>query len=158
MSWNMASQHELWRIDKQLQAGYKYDPELFAGYSRMLGDAVRCGDESTIVCFAWYTAIEAARGLKEMGLWNPTELGDILVRKQHDYGHDNINAFGQIGIAVRISDKIARYYNLKDRNTQALNEPFIDCLKDMVGYGVISAMLAADTFSEELEGDLANQC
>lgn len=153
MSWNTASQDELLRIEKQLQTNYKYEPDLFASYGRMLGDAVRSGDESTIVCFAWYTALEASRGLKEMRLWDPKELGDILVRKQHDYGHDNINAFGQIGIAVRLSDKIARYYNLKDRNTQALNEPFIDCLKDMVGYGVISAMLAADTFNQQLEGD-----
>lgn len=151
MSWNTASQHELWRIEKQLQANYKYDPDLFASYARMLGDAVRCGDESTIVCFAWYAAVEAARGLKEMHIWDPKELGDLLVAKQHDYGHDNINAFGQIGVAVRISDKIARFYNLQKRQSQALNEPFIDCLKDMVGYGIISAMLANGTFDEQLE-------
>lgn len=151
MSWNTAAQYELERIEKQLQANYKYDPELFAEYGRMLGDAVRSGDEPSIVCFAWYTALEGARGLQELGLWNAKELGDILVSKQHDYGHDNINAFGQIGIAVRISDKIARYYNLIRRDKVAKNEPFIDCLKDMVGYGVISAMLAADTFNEQLE-------
>jgi hypothetical protein len=32
----------------------------------------------------------------------------------------------------------------------AKNEPFIDCIKDMVGYGVISAMLAAGTFNLDL--------
>jgi hypothetical protein len=75
---------------------------------------------------------------------------NILVSKQHDYGHDNINAFGQIGVAVRLSDKIARYYNLARRDREAKNEPFTDCLKDMVGYGVISAMLASDTFNLDL--------
>lgn len=151
MSWNSASKGQLERITKGLESNYRYDPELFASYGRMLGDAVRCGDESTIVCFAWYTALEAARGLKEMHIWEPEELGALLVAKQHDYGHDNINAFGQIGIAVRLSDKIARFYNLQKRHTQALNEPFIDCLKDMVGYGVISAMLADYSFDEQLE-------
>ena len=63
---------------------------------------------------------------------------------------DSINAFGQIGIAVRLSDKIARYYNLGRRDVVAKNEPFIDCIKDMVGYGVISAMLAAGTFNLDL--------
>jgi hypothetical protein len=152
MSWNSASKGQLERIAKGLEANYKYDPELFASYGRMLGDAVRCGDESTIVCFAWYTALEAARGLKEMHIWDAEQLAEILVSKQHDYGHDNINAFGQIGVAVRISDKIARFYNLQKRQSSAMNEPFTDCLMDMVGYGVISAMLADETFNEKLEG------
>lgn len=152
MSWNSASKGQLERIAKGLEANYRYDTELYAEYSRMLGDAVRCGDEPTIVCFSWYTALEAARGLKEMGLWNLEELAELLVSKQHDYGHGNINVFGQVGVAVRISDKIARFYNLQKRQASATNEPFTDCLKDMVGYGVISAMLADDTFNEQLEG------
>lgn len=151
MSWNIGVYWELWRIERSLESNYRYDSTLLDEYSRMLGDAVRSGDEPSIVCFAWYTALEAARGLKDLGLWNPKELGELLVAKQHDYGHENINAFGQIGIAVRMSDKIARFYNLQKRQADAKNEPFVDCLKDMVGYGVISAMLAADTFNQELE-------
>lgn len=151
MSWNSGARDQLARINRGLEAQYKYDTELFAEYGRMLGTAVRSGDEASIVCFAWYTALEAARGLRELGIWDATELENVLVSKQHDYGHDNINAFGQIGVAVRLSDKIARFYNLKKRNAVAMNEPFVDCLKDMVGYGVISAMLADDTFNEQLE-------
>lgn len=152
-TWNEAAQFEISRITTSLKANYKFDGDLFSDYSRMIADAVRCGDESVIVVYAWYTAIEAARCLETMGEWSPEEILDTLVSKQHDYGHDNINAFGQIGIAVRLSDKIARYYNLIRRDREAKNEPFIDCLKDMVGYGVISAMLGVGTFDYELVGD-----
>ena len=151
-SWNEAARFELDRISHSLRAGYKFDGDLFADYSRMLGDAVRSGADQDIVVWAWYTAIEAARYLDSQGLWDAKELEQVLVSKQYDYGHDNINAFGQIGVAVRISDKIARYYNLARRDREAKNEPFMDCLKDMVGYGVISAMVASGTFDLELEG------
>lgn len=152
-TWNEAARFELDRITTSLNAGYKFDSNLFGDYSRMMGDAVRSGADQDIVVWAWYTAIEAARFLDSQGMWNPRELQDILVSKQHDYGHENINAFGQIGVAVRLSDKIARYYNLARRDREAKNEPFIDCLKDMVGYGVISAMLASETFDLELKED-----
>lgn len=152
-TWNEAARFELDRIASSLKAGYKFDGDLFADYGRMLGDAVRCGNDQDIVVWAWYTAIEAARCLETMNQWDANEIEYVLVSKQHDYGHDNINSFGQIGIAVRLSDKIARYYNLIRRDREAKNEPFIDCLKDMVGYGVISAMLAADTFDLDLDTD-----
>jgi hypothetical protein len=71
---------------------------------------------------------------------------DILVRKQNDYGHENINAFGLVGLAVRISDKIARYRNLDGRDNQVANESYLDTLKDMVGYAVIARMYANKTF------------
>jgi hypothetical protein len=152
-TWNEAARFELDRISTSLKAGYKFDGDLFSDYGRMMGEATRSGDESVIVVFAWYTAIEAARCLDSMGLWDADELEYILVSKQHDYGHDNINAFGQIGVAVRLSDKIARYYNLVRRDREAKNEPFMDCLKDMVGYGVISAMLGIGTFDYQLKED-----
>jgi len=153
-TWDLGAEETLDVLEHHLQANYVYDKELFAEYGRMIADAVRNGDEASIVCHAWYCAVEAARGLQTMGIWDKWEMKDILVSKQHDYGHDNINAFGQIGIAVRLSDKIARYYNLDKRNVVALNEPFVDCLRDMVGYGVLSAMLGNGTFNLKLEGDM----
>jgi hypothetical protein len=152
-SWDKAARFELDRITNTLKTGYKFNPELFEEYSYMMGEAVRTGADMDIVVWAWYTAVEAARFLDSQGIWDADELENVLVSKQHDYGHDNINAFGQIGIAVRLSDKIARYYNLVRRDREAKNEPFMDCLKDMVGYGVISAMLAAGTFDNNLEDE-----
>ena len=89
---------------------------------------------------------EAARGLAEIGQWDTEAMLDILCRKQHDYGHGNINAFGIVGVAVRISDKIARYENLTGKNTKEQNESLLDTLMDMVGYAVIARMLEDGTF------------
>ncbi len=152
-TWNKAARFELDRITSSLKVGYKFDGDLFDEYSGFMGEAVRSNNDQDIVVWAWYTAVEAARCLDTMGEWDAEEIEYVLVSKQYDYGHENINAFGLIGVAVRLSDKIARYYNLIRRDREAKNEPFMDCLKDMVGYGVISAMLAADTFNLELEFD-----
>ena len=76
---------------------------------------------------------------------------DTLVSKQHDYGHDNINAFGIIGVAVRLSDKIARYENLVDKPNKVAGETIVDTLMDMVGYATIARMLEDGTFQLDLE-------
>jgi hypothetical protein len=94
--------------------------------------------------------LTATRLLEQLGLWDPQTMLDLLVRKQRDYGHGNIQAFGVMGVAVRVCDKIARYYNLVDDPMAAENEPFVDCLFDMVGYSVISSMLDDHTFKLEL--------
>jgi hypothetical protein len=75
----------------------------------------------------------------------------VLVKKQNDYGHENILAFGVVGVAIRVCDKIARYENLKDRKDQTQNEPFEDCMMDMVGYATIARMIKNNTFTLELE-------
>lgn len=87
----------------------------------------------------------AACMLDNAGAWSQDELLDLLIRKQHDYGHGNINAFGLIGIVVRMSDKVARWKNLADREGMA--EPKIDALVDLVGYAVIARMIDDNTFN-----------
>jgi len=74
---------------------------------------------------------------------------ELLCSKQADYGHDNILAFGDIGICVRMSDKIARIKNLRNKN--AMNESLLDSWMDLLGYAVIGLMLLANTFTLELE-------
>lgn len=92
--------------------------------------------------------IAAACMLDNRGLWDIDEIVELLCRKQHDYGHGNILAFGMTGVAVRDSDKVARWNNLVGMEGSA--EPAIDALLDMVGYGAIAYMLLADTFMLEL--------
>jgi len=65
---------------------------------------------------------------------------DLLIRKQHDYGHDNINNFGTIGIAIRVCDKIARIRNLRERGSTGTAEPLQDAFLDLVGYATIAQM------------------
>jgi hypothetical protein len=86
-----------------------------------------------------------------MGLWSPNMIGKMLARKQHDYGHGNINAFGMIGVAVRMSDKVARLLNLIAKGAEAENESLTDTWLDIVGYAVIAQMLLAETFNRELD-------
>jgi hypothetical protein len=92
----------------------------------------------------------AATELDTMGMWSPNMIGKMLARKQHDYGHGNINAFGMIGVAVRMSDKVARLQNLIARGAEAENESLTDTWLDIVGYAVIAQMLLAETFNREL--------
>jgi len=93
----------------------------------------------------------AATELDTMGLWSPNMIGKMLARKQHDYGHGNINAFGMIGVAVRMSDKVARLLNLIAKGAEAENESLTDTWLDIVGYAVIAQMLLAETFNRELD-------
>lgn len=78
---------------------------------------------------------------------------DLLIRKQHDYGHDNINNFGTIGIAIRVCDKIARIRNLEARGSQGIAEPLQDAYLDLVGYAAIAQMYHHGWFQLNLEGD-----
>lgn len=72
---------------------------------------------------------------------------DLLARKQRDYGPGNILAFGEIGLMVRMSDKVARLQNLLAReDSTGVAEPTEDAWLDLVGYAVIARMLANDTF------------
>lgn len=78
---------------------------------------------------------------------------DLLIRKQHDYGHDNINNFGTIGIAIRVCDKIARIRNLRGRGSDGQAEPLQDAYLDLVGYATIAEMYHHGWFQLPLEGD-----
>jgi hypothetical protein len=76
----------------------------------------------------------------------------LLCRKQHDYGHNNITNFGIVGVAIRICDKIARIDNLSKRQKPS-NESLVDSYLDIVGYSMISIMLAEDSFKLPLKGE-----
>jgi hypothetical protein len=85
--------------------------------------------------------------------WTLEDQVKLMAGKQHDYGHGNITKFGQMGVLVRLWDKIARYNNLIRRNADAVNETLQDTLIDMIGYVVIHQMLALGTFMFPLEAD-----
>jgi hypothetical protein len=149
MSWNKSAQHKLEMFARGKDSNF--DGGVFTAYFSEISRCIRVGETDSI--YNWLRCIghEATRGLEELGLWDTDKLLEVLVGKQKDYGHENILSFGIIGVGIRACDKIARYYNLVDRPDTAQNEPFIDCLMDMVGYAVIGSMLEDDTFVLELE-------
>jgi len=85
------------------------------------------------------------------------EIAEVVISKQHDYGHDNILAFREKGLVVRLWDKASRLKNLLWVNdSDPKNESVIDTFTDIAGYSIIALMLHKDTFKNELERDKKN--
>jgi len=73
-----------------------------------------------------------------------------LIRKQKDYGPENISRFGDIGLLIRMHDKIARLENILSKTGNDFNravsvnavkdETIIDTLIDIIGYSAIAMM------------------
>ncbi|MHB1954841.1 MAG: hypothetical protein ACYCOU_13965, partial [Sulfobacillus sp.] len=75
----------------------------------------------------------------------------LMVRKHQDYGPGNINAFGEVGLVVRLSDKIERLKHLLfetdatgrrvPRPTEPHNESVEDTYRDILNYALIALMV-----------------
>lgn len=65
--------------------------------------------------------------------------------KQQDYGPSNIAASGEIGIAVRLQDKVARMRHILLKalrgDVKVNNESLADTYKDVANYGLIGWIL-----------------
>jgi hypothetical protein len=69
------------------------------------------------------------------------EITQTLIRKQTDYGPENISRFGLDGLLVRCHDKIARLKNLHlFRGGESANESVTDTYLDIIGYSAIGMM------------------
>ena len=72
------------------------------------------------------------------------EIVDLLVRKNHDYGDENLVKHGLLGIIVRLDDKLSRLNNLykkENKNGMVTDEKIEDTIKDIIGYGLNSLRL-----------------
>jgi hypothetical protein len=81
--------------------------------------------------------------------FNIVEVHQTLIRKQRDYGPENIRRFGRQGLMVRMHDKVARLENLLqqvDGGGKPQNESIQDNLLDVVGYAAIGIMWESMTF------------
>jgi len=74
------------------------------------------------------------------------EVTDVLVKKQRDYGPENIRRFGRQGILIRMHDKIARLENLLATGATPNNESIADTFLDIIGYSAIGIMWESGTF------------
>jgi hypothetical protein len=73
-----------------------------------------------------------------------TELGDLLIRKHHDYGPTNISdsPYGPIpGLVTRIWDKLARIRNLTQNSSTPNNESLEDSFADTANYAIIGMLV-----------------
>ena len=117
--------------------------------ARRMAEAVRNYQEPQTMLFNTI-GCEAVAELKHRNLWNVEQFHTLLCGKQHDYGHDNINQFGLVGIAVRLNDKVARLVNLSEKRT-VMNESLLDTWHDLIGYSVIAEMVICGTFDLDLK-------
>ena len=74
------------------------------------------------------------------------EVTRTLVRKQRDYGPENIARFGRQGLMIRCHDKVARLENLLAYERDPENESVHDTYMDIVGYSAIGIMWESRTF------------
>lgn len=78
----------------------------------------------------------------------------IMVKKQRDYGHENITSMGELGVLVRVNDKIARLKNLVIGKRKPKNEAIEDSWRDLLNYALIALMLRSGIFTLPLKEDL----
>ena len=65
------------------------------------------------------------------------EVLDLLIKKNKDYGDDNLRKFGRFGILVRVADKVERIKNLLETKTAAVvSESERDTWMDIAGYAI----------------------
>lgn len=156
-NWREAADTELRLMDRNVKAFSRVNPvDTMVSFSldlqrdAMMNITGRSGGEQLLGHRLVSMGTLAAAHLDTLGLWSRSEMLDLLCRKQHDYGHGNILSFGMVGVAVRMSDKVARLENLTKRDIDAVNESLLDTWRDIVGYSVIAGMLLVDTFKLEL--------
>lgn len=149
-TWENGAREALYEIQTADTSGTTSDnivEDMRAAYKYALGNYKNCGEHWSVTSELELCGRRALDWLNEHYIWNAHELIDLLAAKHHDYGSDNINEFGIMGILMRISDKLARLENLNRNGANPHNESIIDSYKDIIGYCVIGIMLHAGTFN-----------
>ncbi len=83
-----------------------------------------------------------------------TELSHLVIRKQKDYGIKNILSCPvgpELGILVRLFDKLSRLSNLLQKKHVPKNESIEDTWSDIVGYGLVALMVRRGYFELPLK-------
>lgn len=80
-----------------------------------------------------------------------TLLKDLMIKKQMDYGSQNILKFGEMGVIVRMNDKLERLANLVKSGRKPENELLDDTYLDIANYAIIALMLRHGIFDLPLD-------
>ena len=65
------------------------------------------------------------------------ELLDLFLKKHHDYGKDNILAIEELGITIRLQEKISRLRHLLVKVLEPENESVDETINDIATYAII---------------------
>lgn len=80
------------------------------------------------------------------------ELLQMFLQKHHDYGKGNILANKELGIAMRVSEKIERLKHLLITGNEPTNELIEETWVDIAVYGIIAVLYRRGLF-QSLEVD-----
>lgn len=98
-------------------------------------------------------ALRIAKNLDVTYLLTSSEILNTVIKKQRDYGHENISKFGITGLVIRVHDKVARVENLMKKENfinAVADETILDTLMDIIGYSIIAYMWLNKTFMYNL--------
>lgn len=76
----------------------------------------------------------------------------MFLKKHKDYGKGNILSVKELGIALRITEKVERIKNLLLQGNAPINESIDETWTDIAVYAVIAKLLRNGTF-QKLEVD-----
>lgn len=77
-----------------------------------------------------------------------SELLEMFLSKHRDYGKGNILANGELGIAMRISEKVERLKHLLISGQKPSNETIEETWVDVAVYAVIAVLYRRNQFQE----------
>ena len=76
------------------------------------------------------------------------ELLQMFLKKHRDYGKGNILANGELGISMRVSEKIERLKHLLMTQQKPSNETIEETWIDIAVYGVLAVLLRRGQFQK----------
>lgn len=76
------------------------------------------------------------------------ELLDMFIKKHRDYGKGNILANGELGISMRITEKVERIKHLLLSGKTPTNETLDETWIDIAVYAVIGALYRRNWFQQ----------
>jgi hypothetical protein len=88
------------------------------------------------ICDKYEITTEMGRVALEQALKNLS----LFDKKQRDYGSGNISDFGEIGVLIRLNDKINRLKNLLKSQASVNFESVADTWDDIANYGLIGKL------------------
>lgn len=101
-------------------------------------DAIQWPAESLLdsVCKKYGITTEMGKKALKQALANLT----MFDKKQRDYGSGNISDFGELGVLIRLNDKINRLKNLLQSKGEVNCESVADTWDDIANYGLIGKL------------------
>ena len=119
-----------------IAVGGEYDGHILDGTEEYEFRRLNVQDPVDLICIENDSVTMMGRAALVVAIENVV----VLDRKQRDYGSRNISEFGEMGILMRVWDKICRLKNLMGKESPK-NESIDDSWFDMSNYAIIAILV-----------------